>query len=600
MCSVVLGAFVLGRAQAVQVGALEYRWDWRLAEVRIEGARAISEGDVAAAMLTLPRPWYAPWRELPEFDPSTFEGDVERVRALYRRHGYYDASVVYDLELPALGNELVAVLYVDEGSLVRTESVTIAGGEGVAGADEKTLLALVPLAPGDAFVEERYRTGSERIEAWFRERSYAHVVAARHARVDVAARSAVVRYDVTPGPPCTFGDVTVEGNEGIETDVIRREVAFEADAPFKQSALDRTRTNLNALGLFSSVRVTTEGSGERVDVRIAVVEGPTHAIRLGIGYDSEEQVRGLASWRHYDFLGGARQLGFAGRYSLLRRSLVADFLQPHFPVQTTRLRLIALQQREDEEPYTLDRSRGTIRVEWEPALGVVAQASYRAEYASLADVSEAVKHALPDATPHSAVLSSLALGVDWNHTDEPLDPTKGVFLRSAVEPYGGFLGGGVDFVRVSCEVRGYVPLLARTFAAMRVRVGTAQPTGSTHDVPIWERFFSGGTDSVRGYERWHVGPMAGGDPIGGKSLLEGAVELRQRVTETIAIVVFADGGQVVRQSWRFPIDDLQLGIGAGVRYRTPIGPIRVDLGFPLDRPRGDDAWQLHFSVGPSF
>jgi outer membrane protein insertion porin family/translocation and assembly module TamA len=395
--------------------------------------------------------------------------------------------------------------------------------------------------------------------------------------------------------------VSITGNAAVETEVLEREIAFEPGEPFRQSLLDRTRTNLVGLGLFSSVRVTPkEGPADRVDVEVEVGEGPPRSVRLGVGYDSEEQVRGLASWRHYNFLGGARQAGVAARYSLLRRSVVADLLQPHFPTQRTRIRLIALQQREDEDSYLLDRTRGTIRGEWEPIDRLVAHVFYRGEYASLSEVSLAVARAVPDAIPKNAVLSSIGMGLDWAHTDDPFDPTRGVVLRTAVEPVGGALGGDVDFVRVIAEGRGYVPIRRDTVAAVRLRMGTASTFAGTRDVPLYERFFSGGTDSVRGYERWHVGPLAGGDPVGGKSLVEGSIELRHRVTESLALAAFLDGGQVDRRSWRASVDDLQIGTGFGVRYRTPIGPIRVDLGFPLDRPRGDASWQVHFTVGPSF
>src|SRR5207244_10867250 len=136
-----------------------------------------------------------------------------------------------------------------------------------------------------------------------------------------------------------------------------------------------------------------------VAVRIKVVEAPRHEVRLGVGYDTEEQLRGLAGWRDYDFLGGARQLGFTARASFLRRSIAADFLQPHFPGAHQRVRLIASEDQEDEETYTNDRARFTPRIELEPHPALTASLFYRLEYDSLSGVNRMVARRLPDLAP---------------------------------------------------------------------------------------------------------------------------------------------------------------------------------------------------------
>src|SRR5207247_1928251 len=193
------------------------------------------------------------------------------------------------------------------------------------------------------------------------------------------------------------------------------------------------------------------------------------------------------------------------RASFLRRSIAADFLQPHFPGAHQRLRLIASEDQEDEETYTDDRARFTPRLELQPLPALTAYAFYRIEYDSLSGVKRAVA-----------------------------------------------------------------------------------------------RRYAGGIGSRRGYERRHVGPLIDDAPIGGRSLLEGSAELRHPVTERLGAAVFADAGQVSLASFDFPLDDLRYGFGFGLRYKSPVGPLRVDLGFPLEPPRGDARWQLHLSVGQAF
>jgi len=356
-----------------------------------------------------------------------------------------------------------------------------------------------------------------------------------------------------------------------------------------------------ALRLFRTIRIDEDKRRDpRVEVRIRLVEAPRHEVRFGVGYDTEEQLRGLAGWRDYDFLGGARQLGFTARASFLRRSIAADFLQPHFPGAHQRLRLIASEDQEDEETYTDDRARFTPRLELQPLPALTAYAFYRIEYDSLSGVKRAVARRFPDLAPHSGLLSGAGFGADWNGTDDLLDPTRGWVTSASVEPVGGFLGGKFSFVRLQGEGRRYQPLFADLGAAFRLRLGTEALTGGSRDVPLFERLYAGGIGSVRGYERRHVGPLIDDDPIGGRSLLEGSAELRHPVTERLGAAVFADAGQVSLASFDFPLDDLRYGFGFGLRYKSPVGPLRVDLGFPLEPPRGDARWQLHLRVGYVF
>jgi outer membrane translocation and assembly module TamA len=197
-------------------------------------------------------------------------------------------------------------------------------------------------------------------------------------------------------------------------------------------------------------------------------------------------------------------------------------------------------------------------------------------------------------------LSGIGVGVDWDGTDDLLNPTRGFVLSGTVEPVGDFLGGDFSFVRAVWEGRAYFPLIRRLLGAARLRLGAAEPTNGSDEVPLVERFFAGGINSVRGYERRHVGPLVDGDPLGGRTLIETSIELRHPITEAIGVATFIDGGQVSPRSFTFPFGHLRYGTGVGVRYKSPVGPLRLDLGFPLQPPRGDRSWQVHVSLGAAF
>lgn len=580
--------------------ALSRRIRWRVASVRIEGARAVPERELRPLLGTRQRSVLSPWKPRPRFERETLADDTARVAAYYRGRGYYRASVRSRV-VPDPEEETVAVtLVIDEGAPVVVATVDVRVVDVPAPATPPG--SLVPLAAGAVLDEARYDEGRARLLAWARAERFAHATVTKRARVDVTTGTAQVWYAVTLGMPCRFGAVAVDGLDRVARDVVLREVAFREGAPFDPALLERTRRNLLRLRLFRSITlVEGEGPAAEVPITIRVVEGPQHEIRAGAGYDTVEQVRGLLAWRDYDFLSGARQLGFTARASTIRRSIAADFVQPHTPAPRMRTRMLALFEDDEEDTYSLTQGRLAPRLEWAPRPSVLAYVAYRIERDRLTDVSDAVSRALaPAATPRYATLSGLNLGVDWNATDDLLNPSRGWILTTAVDPVGSIFGGDASFVRLQGTARAYVPLPARLLVAMRLRVGTIEPVDGSRAVPLWERFYAGGIDSVRGYARWRVGPLARDQPLGGRSLTDMSLELRRGLTKALTLAAFIDAGQLSLESFDPPVDDFQKGTGFGVQYGTPIGPIRLDLGFPLDR-RGDDAaWQVYLSVGQAF
>ncbi len=601
--------------RAVPVDAIDTQRPLRLGSVRFEGNQQVGTSALREALVTRPRRWFALWQDRPPFDPYTFRTDLDRLRALYRSRGFYHAVISEDVSLPAEGDLVQVTIHIEEGPPVIVTDVDLTvEGLTLPAQDEARLRAGIPLEPGDVFEEERYERGRGALAGWFRQRGYARVQVEKRARVDVRDDTASVRYRVDPGPPSVFGAVTVSGLADVEERVVRREIAFRQGEPFRQSLLDDTRRNLDALRLFRSVRLIEDDSREEtVDVRIVLVEAERREVKLGVGYETEEGIRGIVGWRDYNFFGGARQLGVSARVSQLFRTIAADFLQPHFPTQTSRLRVIFLQEQTDDDPYDLLTTKLLPRLEWEVTPRLTTYGFYRISLDILSDIPTAVREALPRARPRRSVVSGIGLGLDLNGTDSLVNPTRGGIARFSVEPIGTVLGGDVELVRAIWEGRLYAPLPYRFGAAGRMRLGSQEPVGSSPQIPLFERFYAGGIGSVRGYARRRVGPLASellslarcreidcDHPVGGRSLIELSAELRRPVSDTIDLVGFVDAGQVSLDAWDFPLGDLQYGLGLGARYRSVIGPLRIDLGFPLER-RGDDAvWQVYLAVGDTF
>lgn len=591
-----LAALVPAVARAVPLDAVDPESSWTLGRVDIRGNRAVSTSDLRQAMTTRPRPWYTPWRERPPFDAFALRTDVERLIRLYRARGYFHATVTADVVPPAAGDVAAVVVDVREGPPARTATVDVAiNGDAVP-------FGTLPLARGDVFTEARYQEAEAALRTAWREHGFARVVVTRAARIDTDTDVATVTYTVDSGPPCVFGDVTVVGSERVGERVILRELAFHPEQPFRESRIERTRRNLLGLSLFRTVRIDEiPGDDPRVDLRIEVRDAPPRDIRLGIGYATDEGVGGLASWRHFDFLGGARQLGFNVRVSQILRSAQADFLQPRFPTLDTRVRLLASASRENEAAFDVERYRGLPRLEWRPDESrLSAYTFYRVESDHLVRVNAGVAAALPGSAPANALLSGPGFGASWIATDDFANPSRGWEMTGSVEPVGTIFGGDVSFIRLITEGRAYLPLPARFVGAARVRLGTAEPLDGTPEIPLYERFYAGGVNSVRGYGRWRIGPLVNDRPLGGRSLVEASVELRRHITGPLSGLVFVDAGQVSLESFRFPVGTMRYGTGFGVRFDSPVGPIGADLGFPITPPAGDQRWQISLSVARTF
>src|SRR5262249_11298852 len=191
--------------------------------------------------------------------------------------------------------------------------------------------------------------------------------------------------------------------------------------------------------------------------------------------------------------------------------------------------------------------------------------------------------------------------VQWNTSDSLLNPTRGTVLRGRIDHANKTFVSDVSFVKLVLEGRHYMPLWAHVILATRLKVGGIEPYGGNTEVPLNVRFFAGGAGSVRGFPLNRLGPLnKDGDPIGGMSLVEGSAELRFPLFGDLGAVLFVDTGNVFHSPFTYRLDDLRYAVGPGIRYNTPVGPFRLDLGIIVDRRSGEQFGRVEFSIGQAF
>ncbi|HEX2228884.1 MAG TPA: outer membrane protein assembly factor, partial [Candidatus Binatia bacterium] len=315
---------------------------------------------------------------------------------------------------------------------------------------------------------------------------------------------------------------------------------------------------------------------------------------------SEDRFRTQLEWRHNNWLGDGRRLSIATKYSSLEASGTLTFVQPHFILPKAHGIVVVRHHRDDEETYLLNATRFNPRVEYRFSERLLGYLGYRAEYNDFEDVAAATIRAIGGVQTNGRV-SGPTLGAAWTNVDNLLDPSRGEFVSVAVDHSGQPWGGSYRFYKITAEARKYWSIGWRTVFASRLRLGFADPLGAVKNLPLSERFYSGGEKSVRGFGRRRLGPLSpADDPIGGLSLLEGSFELRRPLWQALGGALFLDFGEASTRRFHVPVRDLEFSAGFGLSYQTPVGPVRVDVGFPFRPPRGDPPFQVHFSVGAYF
>jgi outer membrane protein assembly complex protein YaeT len=591
------------RATAMTVDDLPADAAYTIKTIRVDGNHSLSDRAIRGVMLLKVPPFWKPWQAHPQFNADLFRTDLARIQTLLRESGHFKAQVGYDLEVD--GDELTIILHVEDRPPARVTEVAIAPADfTLTPAEESALRALLTLEAADVFTQDAYDQSRAKLERYYLERGYAYVAVAKAAVVDTGTDSARVTYAITRGPAAVFGQTTITGTQTVADRLVRREITYEEGQPYDARKVEETQANVFGLRLFRSVAVKAANLADRsgvVDMLINVTEGLPREVKIGVGYGLEDGPRGQIRWQHNNFFGGGRQLAFQLKGSTIEQAVRGEFRQPHFLALQQSLVVPLTQAREDEPAFTNQSIRLSPRIERKFApQHLRASLGYNIEYDDLTKVPSSTAERL-DEFRSSGFLSSITAVVERNTTIDLLDPHEGTVVNLTAEQAGGPLQGDFSFYRAVLEAKGYLPVFGERVIAGRARIGGGDAFGGSRDIPLFRRFYAGGINSTRGYERDLIGPLnASDDPVGGRSLLEGSLEFRTPVYKQIGAVAFVDVGEVRRKPWSYSAEDLQFGVGAGVRYDTIVGPLRLDLGFPLQRPPGQSSWQIHLSIGQAF
>jgi outer membrane protein assembly complex protein YaeT len=544
-------------------------------------------------------------------DPTQVTELLERY---YREQGYLVADVA-DPAYEFAGSQARVVLRVAEGPRFITRNVTASG---VSVLPTDVLIGELPVRSGDPFLPFAAENALEHIRTVYWRRGYNDVRSDYALTLDRDQGHLDVAFEIEEGPQSVVAEINIEGNEKTSNRLVREQLALAAAQPLDLSALARSRRNLYETRAFSVVDIRREEANavdgrKPVTLNVSIREVQPIQLRYGMSYDTERGLGGLFDVSNHNSLGKARVVGVRGRYDGQVREGRAYMSQPslrYWPIQTTGSVYYRVERNRATErrPGRFDIDRRGVSIQQERELGnsYVWNWGYRYERA----------HSF-DPTPGGVLdelltVSPLTSTFTRETRDEVLDATRGSFSSHAFSYSPSWLGADQGFMKYLGQYFHYIPLeperrerftneilRPRFVYAVGVRLGLAKGFGNV--VPRSERFFAGGSTTMRGFEQNAVGPIdARGLPLGGDAMLVINNELRVPLLSIFDGVVFSDLGNVFPLADEFSFSDLRKTAGVGLRARTRWFLLRGDYGFLLDRRAGEPRGRFYFSLGQAF
>ncbi|GAB4482570.1 MAG: outer membrane protein assembly factor [Thermodesulfovibrionales bacterium] len=537
------------------------------------------------------------------YNPDRLDNDQEALKEFYAALGYLEAAVD-PIKSEADRDSGLAKLSVVIREGVRTEiaSIDIAVGDEALRAK---LLDVILIRPGDPYNEVDLADARYRLLDYYANAGYSDIDV--DVQRSIEHHRAAIVFRVIEGTKVRFGRFVVSGNQKTKYPVIRREVLHQEGEPYNLRSVAALRQRLFKLGLFSDVDIEDVESGpDTRDLLIKVKEANAGSVELGIGYGDYENLRGFFEVSYRNLMGMNRQGSLRTELSGLEKRVIAQYTEPWFLNRPLPLRVMFLFENKKEITipggdvrYRLRRFTASAGTEKKLTERIKAEFAYEFSLVKTTDVQPDVVLSREDVG--TLAISALRSMIVYDSRDNPVEPTRGILAGAAVKIASPLLFSESSFITGSVSGSIFLPLHKRVVLALLARGGLAEGFNDTNELPIVERFFLGGRSTVRGYEQDMLGPKGfDGNPTGGNVFVMGNIELRVSLGRGFGLVPFFDVGNVWVDLGDFSPSDLKYTAGIGIRYATPVGPLRVDYGFKLNRDRGESSGEIHFSVGHAF
>ena len=562
--------------------------------ISFQGVRAFSEHRLSRVMITRESRFLSSYR----YNEDIFQDDLKALELFYHQNGYFDAVITgHYVQVDSTGARAYIDITISEGALTHIEGVSILGNTVF---PDSLLLAKITVRSNEPFRQQKIDNSTVNLLTFYADNGYLDAEVQPDIRINTETNRALIDFNIKEKSQFTIGEIQVNGLEKTRKNVIMRELLFHPDEVVNYSLLLKSQRNIYMTGLFQSVfirpQVLTFGDSVKKDINIEVKENMTGEFNVAFGYGAVDKIRGKMEVYNNNIRGTSLKLGLSGKISYVERSIESSFTNPWTFGTTIRTDLNLFQERRDEPGYLLSRIGGKMIMGRKFNNNNIIL-TYRHERSKLSDVRAEI---IPDNLKSNT--RSLKLSYIRDTRDNLFNSTKGLFFEASSEWGGFYTTQSTQFYRLSGHIKYFYPLNSKTVVGSSVEMGFIDALDGLASIPLHERYYAGGPNSIRGFQYEKVGPLDRKRiPIGGRvKFVWNPLEIRRTLYKMLGGVVFIDVGNVWTKPEDVRLRDLRIGTGLGLRINTPIGLGRVDYGFNIDRSKDESKGQFYFSMGQAF
>lgn len=574
-----------------------------ITKIEFSGNTKFDDDDLKDIMETSEKGFFSWITKSGLLEEKKLEFDIQKITSFYHNQGYIRAragepKISYEKE-----KGLIITIEIIEGDQFAVNDVKV-GGDLIKPEDE--LLKNIGIKKEKFFNREVVRKDSLTLREIYADEGYAYADISPVIKEDDKRHLVDITYNISKGGKVRFERINITGNNITRDKVIRRELKAVEGEYFSGKALKKSNRNLHRLGYFEDVELKTQ-KGSRDDLmvlNINVKERPTGSFILGAGFSSFEGAIGMFQVAQNNLFGYGQKLSASARLGGRTQQFDIRFTEPWLLDKPLSAGIDIYKWERQYDEYTKDSLGGALRFGFPLGLDEFTRGRVRYAYdeADIFDIEEDAAVAIRDMKGKN-LTSSITLGINRNSKDRPWHTTKGSVNSISFEYAGSPLGGDVTFNKYLATSAWYFPLPWKTVFLAQGRWGYVKKR-SGGKLPIYQKFRTGGINTVRGFDFGSISPKdpATGDRIGGEKMMIYNLEYRFPLIKEQGVVglVFFDAGNVYTKDESYAFSGIRRSAGCGIRWYSPIGPLRLEYGKKLDQKEDESSGEYEFTVGGIF
>ena len=547
-----------------------------------------------------------------QYSKQKLAADLEILRSFYLDRGYLNFDITStQVSITPDKKDIYITVNISEGEQYSISEVTLSGDLVV---EPEELFPLVRINPKDVFSRKRVTEAVDRISAKLGDHGYAFANVNTVPELDDENNEVSLAFFIDPGKRVYVRRVNVEGNVSTRDEVLRREMRQMEAGWFSAEKVERSRARLQRLGYFEDVNVETPsvpGTTDQVDVDYSVTETSSGSITAGLGYSQSSGLLFNASVSQDNFLGSGKRVSFAFNNSDVNTVYSFSYTNPYYTIDGISRGFGSYYRETDADEanlsdYTTDSyganvSFGIPITEYER---IYLNTEY--ENIELKPTLASPSEVFDFIDQHGDNYDNIKLTGSWSHDtrNKALFADRGGLMRIALET--AIPGSGLEYYKLNYRQQQFVPLTRNLILSLNGELGYGEGFGDHEQLPFFENFFAGGVRSVRGFEDNTLGPLdSNGNPIGGSFRVVGNAELIFPVpffedAKSFRLSAFFDIGNVFEDFEDFDADELRYSVGLAGLWLSPMGPLSVSLGYPINDESDDEVQNFQFTIGTFF